>query len=403
MTYAYLLREVIMKVIRVIQPHEFGDDFEFSEGKWKVRFPLQSEPKYKLSGVENNAIVLDVTETINLDKTKLYAYIMIQDDEQAKVFLYRYPAGTEFDHATATEVGAVDMVEINALVDDIAITDAIIEFTDVHSGNSLVFDTNQFQKVDSLVAGDGVIIVDGSYDFPPPPAEVEFGLALYRSESGGQVTITDAENGETILQFSGYEYTNGTLAELAASRLREEYSGRVEFFSTAEETVVTDNPFFVTGGIGIRNISNRLLMVDVIIREDAVSGDGGPSRFTDSLGNAISFFIGPASGVWEENNSQEVSVHVADYSDNLLQVTPDGLFVDLNSLNGTPTIPQSLEAIEVMDAPVNEGLVHDTMLRRIGDNDPALEIPLVTLVNNRGVVLGSIVKTLEGKISNEPR
>lgn len=392
-----------MRVLHVVETDEFGDDFEFVDGKWKVRFPPQTEPKYKLSADENNAVVLDVAEAIHLDKTKLYAYIMVQDDEQAKVFLYRYPAGTLFDRTTATQVGAVDMIEINALIDDIAITDAIIEFSDVHSGNALVFDTNLFQKVDSLVAGTGVTLSDGSYDFPPPPAEVEFGLALYRSESGGQVIVTDSENGETILRFSGYEYTSGTLAELATSRLREEYSDRVEFFSTAEETVVTDNPFFVTGGIGIRNISNRLLIADVRIIEDAVSEDGGPSRFTDSLGNSITFFIGPTSGVWEEGNSQEVAVHIADYSDNLLQVTPDGLFVDQNSLNGTPTIPQSLEAIEVMDAPVNEGMVHDTMLRRIGDNYPALEIPLVTLVNNRGVVLGSIVKTLEGKISNEPR
>lgn len=393
-----------MRVLHVVETDEFGDDFEFVDGKWKVRFPPQTEPKYKLSADENNTVVLDVDETIHLDKTKLYAYIMVQDDEQAKVFLYRYPAGTEFDRTTATEVGAADMVEINALVDDIAITDAIIEFSDVHSGNALVFDTNQFQRTGTLYAERGLTLESVQNGEP----SVELDVTLHCSESGGGLIIKDNSNENTALTLWGYYYNSGPLADLATSNLNSDYSGKLEFYDVGEPTQMLDGIFAMRGSIGIRNISAQTL--DLLITVYDSENWNGVSTIHSVLGNNTSAYrlidgvhtvtVTLAPG---ESTTNVVKAFISELPYNILQTRELGLYVDPNSLNGSPTIPQSLEAIEVMDAPVNEGMVHDTLLHRIGDSHPPLEIPLITLVNNRGVVLGSVVKALDGKISNEPR
>lgn len=388
-----------MRVLHVVETDEFGDNFEFIDGKWKVRFPPQTEPKYKLSADENNTVVLDVDETIHLDKTKLYAYIMVQDDEQAKVFLYRYSAGTEFDRTTATEVGAADMVEINALVDDIAITDAIIEFTDVHSGNTLVFDTNQFQRTGALYAERGLTLESEAGGSPT----IELDVTLHCSESGGGFIITDDKTEELALSLWGYYYDSGALADLATRLLNSDYHDKLEFYDVGTPTQMVDGVFAMRGSMGIRNISTSPL--DLTIEVYDASNWEGTSRIHSTAGNDTIDYqfvddkytvkVTLASG---QSVVSVVKAQISELPHNIIQTSESGLYVDPNDLNGTPAIPQRLDTYKSLDHPVEGGVIHETLVRTIGDNHPPLEIPLTTLVSARGKVIGAVVSPLTAKL-----
>ena len=47
-----------MEVVKLIQPHEFGDNFIFEDGKWKVKFPPIPESGVEVSKDANNLITL---------------------------------------------------------------------------------------------------------------------------------------------------------------------------------------------------------------------------------------------------------------------------------------------------------------------------------------------------------
>lgn len=153
-----------MRVIRVIETSELGSDFELIGGLWEIKFPPIEGVKAPLSTDSGNAIVKGTDDGLYVDATKLFNYSLVQDDANKKIHLYQHQAGTAFDVGTAVLIGSIDMVELNGQFDDIAITDAIISFTDVQNSTSHTFDTNLFQKVADLVSDNTIVIenvVDG--------------------------------------------------------------------------------------------------------------------------------------------------------------------------------------------------------------------------------------------------
>ena len=148
-----------MRVVKVIQPHEFGDNFILEDGKWKVKFPPIPEGGIEISKDANNFIVLGEDGGMFADAVKLHAFALVQDNENMKIHLYRHQANLEFNVATATLVSSIDMLELNGQYDDITITDAVVTFKDVQTDSELEFDTNQFLNVSGLAADDSMTLV----------------------------------------------------------------------------------------------------------------------------------------------------------------------------------------------------------------------------------------------------
>ena len=148
-----------MEVVKLIQPHEFGDNFIFEDGKWKVKFPPIPESGVEVSKDANNLITLGGDGGMFADATRLHAYALVQDNENMKIHLYRHQADLEFDVANATLINSIDMLELNGQFDDITITDAVVTFKDVQTDTELVFDTNQFLNVSGLAADDSMTLV----------------------------------------------------------------------------------------------------------------------------------------------------------------------------------------------------------------------------------------------------
>ena len=139
-----------MEVVKLIQPHEFGDNFIFEDGKWKVKFPPIPKSGVEVSKDANNLITLGGDGGMFADVTRLHAYVLVQDNENMKIHLYRHQASIEFDIAQATLINSIDMLELNGQFDDITVTDAIVTFKDVQTDTELVFDTDQFLNVTGL-------------------------------------------------------------------------------------------------------------------------------------------------------------------------------------------------------------------------------------------------------------
>ena len=148
-----------MEVVKLIQPHEFGDNFIFEAGKWKVKFPPIATSGVEVSKDANNLITLGGDGGMFADATRLHAYALVQDNENMKIHLYRHQADLEFDVANATLINSIDMLELNGQFDDITITDAVVTFKDVQTDTELVFDTNQFLNVSGLAADDSMTLV----------------------------------------------------------------------------------------------------------------------------------------------------------------------------------------------------------------------------------------------------
>lgn len=145
-----------MEVVKLIQPHEFGDNFILEDGKWKVKFPPIPEGGIEISKDANNFIVLGEDGGMFADAVKLHAFALVQDNENMKIHLYRHQANLEFNVATATLVSSIDMLELNGQYDDITITDAVVTFKDVQTDSELVFDTDQFQNVSGLTSDNSI-------------------------------------------------------------------------------------------------------------------------------------------------------------------------------------------------------------------------------------------------------
>lgn len=149
-----------MEVVKLIQPHEFGDNFIFEDGKWKVKFPPIPKSGVEVSKDSNNFIVLGEDGGMFADAAKLHAFALVQDNENMKIHLYRHQANLEFNEATATLVNSIDMLELNGQFDDITITDAVVTFKDVQTDSELVFDTNQFLNVSNLSTDDSMVLLE---------------------------------------------------------------------------------------------------------------------------------------------------------------------------------------------------------------------------------------------------
>lgn len=153
-----------MEVVKLIQPHEFGDNFILEGGKWKVKFPPIARSGVEVSKDVNNLVTLGTDGGMFVDATRIHAYALVQDNENMKIRLYRYQANAEFDIATATLINSIDMLELNGQFDDITITDAVVTFRDVQTDTELEFDTEQFLNVSNLATDDSMILqeVDNS-------------------------------------------------------------------------------------------------------------------------------------------------------------------------------------------------------------------------------------------------
>ena len=148
-----------MEVVKLIQPHEFGDNFIFEAGKWKVKFPPIATSGVEVSKDANNLITLGGDGGMFADASRLHAYALVQDNENMKIHLYRHQADLEFEVANATLINSIDMLELNGQFDDITITDAVVTFKDVQTDTELEFDTDQFLNVSGLTANNSMTLV----------------------------------------------------------------------------------------------------------------------------------------------------------------------------------------------------------------------------------------------------
>lgn len=138
-----------MKTISIIQPDEFGSDFRYEGGLWHVRFPPNIDPASKDAG---NAVKAGSDGGAYLGEDMLCAYAIAQDNVTKKIHLYQYPVGGYFDPDTATLVSTVNMVDLQAVFDDVAIDGTVLTFTDADTGAKLTIDTDTLQRIDGITA-----------------------------------------------------------------------------------------------------------------------------------------------------------------------------------------------------------------------------------------------------------
>lgn len=141
-----------MKNIAILQPSELGSDFTFNQesGVWNVNFPPAVESDVTISANTNNLIKVGTDGGAYVDASKLIAHALMQDNDNQKIHLYRFPAGTVFNQQTATLVGSVDMVEMNGVFDDIAIDGNKITFKDAQTDTTLTLDIDTLQRVSRI-------------------------------------------------------------------------------------------------------------------------------------------------------------------------------------------------------------------------------------------------------------
>lgn len=141
-----------MKNIAILQPSELGSDFTFNQesGVWNVNFPPAVESDVTISANTNNLIKVGTDGGAYVDASKLIAHALMQDNDNQKIHLYRFPAGTVFNQQTATLVGSVDMVEMNGVFDDIAINGNRITFKDAQTDTTLTLDIDTLQRVSRI-------------------------------------------------------------------------------------------------------------------------------------------------------------------------------------------------------------------------------------------------------------
>lgn len=219
-----------MTNVNVIQPSELGSDFVFDAQtkKWSI--------KPNVSADVNNAIQ-DINGAF-LDISTLKRYRIIQDNAARKIRLYEHAVNQDFSQALL--IDEVDMISLDAQVDDVAISNGILIFTDTQTGSQLLFDTNSpiysVLKANSnsiTISGDGKtselmmdLIVDPSTDnllkVTAAGAMLDKNdiLALLNSAGVGAVTFTAAhEPASNLLRLnvSGVEQTIATTRLLNSS------------------------------------------------------------------------------------------------------------------------------------------------------------------------------------------
>lgn len=146
-----------MKTISIIQPDEFGSDFKYEGGLWHVRFPPGKPNIDPASKDAGNAVKAGSDGGAYLGEDMLCAYAITQDNVTKKIHLYQYPVGSSFSPETATLVSTVNMVDLQAVFDDVAIDGTTLTFTDADNGAKLTIDTNTLQRIDGITAARDVL------------------------------------------------------------------------------------------------------------------------------------------------------------------------------------------------------------------------------------------------------
>ena len=162
-----------MPNISVVQPVEMGVNFFFDtiEKTWKIN-------NSSLISSDSDSILVLEDEKLKVSRSNIKLYRLIQDNAARKILLYQFNANESFDVSTAQLIDEVDMVSLDAQVDDVAISNGVLTFTDTQTSTQLVFDTNSpiYQILHSNttainISGDGKnsalsidLIVDTSTD-----------------------------------------------------------------------------------------------------------------------------------------------------------------------------------------------------------------------------------------------
>ena len=178
-----------MKNIAILQPSELGSDFTFSQenGVWGVNFPSAVESDVTISQNTNNLIKVGTDGGAYVDASKLIAHALVQDTDNQKIHLYRFPAGTVFNQPTATLVGSVDMVEMNGVFDDVAIAGNKITFKDAQTNSTLTLDTDTLQRVSRISSTNSIsaATVGGNVTLDVNISQVEGNLLEIGYDGGG--------------------------------------------------------------------------------------------------------------------------------------------------------------------------------------------------------------------------
>lgn len=246
-----------MKNIAILQPSELGSDFNFSQenGVWGVNFPAAVESDVVVSANTNNLIKTGSDGGAYVDASKLIAHALVQDNENQKIHLYRFPAGTVFNQQTATLVGSVDMVEMNGVFDDIAIVGNKITFKDVQTNSTLTLDTDTLQRVSRISSTNSISAVT----------------------SGGNVSLDVIFNpaSNNLLEYANNGEGNG----LAVSALKvEEYLATLIANINSQQSVRID----VTAGEAVktRTIGNQGIKIPQLA---FVGSTGQHLAYTDDV------------------------------------------------------------------------------------------------------------------------
>ena len=113
-----------------------------------------------------------------MSSSNIKHYQLVQDNVAREIYLYQYSANESFDLQTAQLISSIDMLSLESQVDDVAISNGVLTFTDTQTSTQLVFDTNSpiYQILHSNttainISGDGKnsalsidLIVDTSTD-----------------------------------------------------------------------------------------------------------------------------------------------------------------------------------------------------------------------------------------------
>lgn len=146
-----------MKTISIIQPDEFGSDFKYEGGLWHIRFPPGKPNIDPASKDVGNAVRVGTDGGAYLGEDMLCAYAITQDNVTKKIHLYQYPVGSSFSPETATLVSTVNMVDLQAVFDDVAIDGSVITFTDADTGSTMTIDTDTLQRIDGITTSSNVL------------------------------------------------------------------------------------------------------------------------------------------------------------------------------------------------------------------------------------------------------
>ena len=405
-----------MRVVKVIQPHEFGDNFILEDGKWKVKFPPIATSGVEVSKDANNLITLGTDGGMFVDATRIHAYALVQDNENMKIHLYRHQANVEFDIATATLINSIDMLELNGRFDDITITDAVVTFKDVQTDTELEFDTEQFQSVEELSfdwplsaekddkfkvgATDRIEItlVSGTVENQGDLTEFTlfdptFGTVLYHRYEGDIHAMVDTLNAN-IHPF----YTNGIAFELVSI---------LEVGQTTETKLAIVNLSGENKYLGLGLSTHRVAEIAEPVKAEI---SGTPSyRWNDRQYDYsyLSFYLAASGTIIEDNGisptASVIDLYVPKYInenflENALVKTPEGLLV----LPIGMEIQHTLEARSYQADVPDDEIEIEEFVRTINGNE--IRMPAVTLKNVRGKTLGAIVAKIPDKLHTyEPR